>query len=62
MVSIAHPTHFKLCTMCDLTKNELDYKLVFFGGKILQLGKKNSKTEFFLGLCFWIFLHFMKQK
>jgi hypothetical protein len=24
MVSIAHPTPFKLCTMCDLTKNELD--------------------------------------
>ncbi len=44
MVSIAHPTHFKLCTMCDLTKNELDYKLVFFGGKILQLGKKKFKN------------------
>jgi hypothetical protein len=23
-VSIAHPTPFKLCPMCDLTKNELD--------------------------------------
>jgi hypothetical protein len=29
--------------MCDLTKNELELKLVFFGGKILQLGKIKFK-------------------
>jgi hypothetical protein len=43
MVSISHPTPFKLYRMCDLTKNELELKLVFFGGKILQLGKIKFK-------------------